>query len=133
MGNAGWKQFERRIARDHGVERQAVTGERDGSDVMTHPRYVISCKLRQAIPKTIRAWADSIYRCATRHGKLGVLVIKEPGKQDDSALVVLRYKDWLTLQRDEEELVVSLIECERDPLQAEGGDDGMATDKRSDN
>lgn len=130
MGNPGWKKFERRVARDHGVERQPVTGERDGSDVMAHPRYVISCKLRAAIPKTVRAWADSIYRCATRKQRMGVLVIKEPGKRDDSALVVLRYRDWLELMQCHQ--VVTGFEDEgfirRVEPPATGGSDGLATD-----
>ena len=98
MALAGWKKFERRIARDHGVERQPVTGERDGSDIKEHARYVISCKCRSAVPKTVRDWADSIARCGRRYGKVPVLVMKEPGKHDDSALVVLRYADWIRLQ-----------------------------------
>lgn len=123
MGNPGWKKFERRVARDHGVERQPVTGERDGSDVQVHDRYVISCKLRAAVPKTIRAWADSIYRCATTHRKTGVLVIKEPGKRDDSALVILRYQDWLMLQREGE----LLNEARRQQVPAL--DQGVASDE----
>lgn len=98
MGNPGWKQFERRIARDHGVERQPVTGERDGSDVKEHARYVISCKVRQEIPKTVRTWADSIARCGKYYGKVPVLVMKAPHQRDDTALVVLRYADWIAMQ-----------------------------------
>lgn len=98
MGNTGWKQFERRVARDHGVERQPITGERDGSDAMPHPRYVFQMKLRERIPVSIRTWADSIFRCGDHYGKTGVLILKEPGKRDDSALVVLRYRDWLAIQ-----------------------------------
>lgn len=97
MADRGWKQFERRVSRDHGVERQAVTGERDGSDCQPHPLFVLQMKLRKCIPKSIREWSDSIHRTAQRADKIGVLVIKEPGKHDDNALVILRYKDWIDL------------------------------------
>ena len=97
MSDRGWKQFERRISRDHGVERQAVTGERDGSDSQPHPLFVFQMKLRKAIPKSIRAWSDSISRTAARQGKVGVLIVKEPGLHDANALVVLRYQDWIDL------------------------------------
>jgi|SRR6187399_3634290 len=97
MGNPGWKQFERRVARDHGVERQPVTGERDASDCQVHPMFCFQVKLRQAIPKGIRAWSDSIHRAAGKVGKMGVLIVKEPGKRDDNALVILRYQDWVDL------------------------------------
>ena len=54
-------------------------------------------KLRRAIPKCIRAWSDSIHSTAKRSGKLGVLIVKEPGKHDENALVILRYGDWVDL------------------------------------
>lgn len=92
-----WKGFERRVSRAHGVERQPVTGERDGSDSQPHPMFVISCKLRKSVPKTIREWSDSIHRCAVRNSKIGVLIVKEPGKHDENALVILRYRDWVDL------------------------------------
>lgn len=93
----GWKQFERRVSRDHGVERQPVTGERDGSDAMPHPLFCFQMKLRKAIPKCIREWSDSIHRSASKTGKCGVLIVKEPGKHDDNALVIVRYRDWVDL------------------------------------
>ena len=97
MGNPAWKKFERRVSRDHGVERQPVTGERDGSDCQEHPMFVLQMKLRKAIPKSIREWSDSIHRTAQRVKKIGVLIVKEPGKLDDNALVIVRYRDWVDL------------------------------------
>jgi hypothetical protein len=97
VSDKGWKQFERRVARDHGVERQPVTGERDGSDCKEHPVFVFQVKLRKAVPKTIRDWSDSIHRAAQRQQKTGVLIVKEPGKHDDNALVIVRYRDWVEL------------------------------------
>lgn len=93
----GWKKFERRVSRDHGVERQAVTGERDGSDCQVHPLFCLQMKLRKAIPKSIREWSDSICRAAAKDDKIGVLIVKEPGLHDDNALVVLKYRDWVSL------------------------------------
>jgi len=103
MPDKSWKAFERRVSRDHGVERQPVTGERDGSDSQPHPLFVFSMKLRKSIPKSIREWSDSIHRCAVKYGKCGILIVKEPGKHDDNALVILRYRDWVDLHGTVEE------------------------------
>lgn len=97
MSDKGWKQFERRISRDHGVERRPNTGERDGSDAMPHPLFAFQMKLRKAIPKCIREWSDGIHGAAKRDGKVGVLIVKEPGLHDANALVILRYGDWVDL------------------------------------
>lgn len=97
MSDRGWKQFERRISRDHGVERRPNTGERDGSDAMPHPLFSFQMKLRKAIPKCIREWSDGIHAAAKRDGKVGVLIVKEPGLRDENALVIVRYRDWIDL------------------------------------
>ena len=105
MSDFGWKKFERRIARDHGVERRPNTGERDGSDCMDHPIFVLQMKLRKAIPKCIREWSDGIHATAQRDNKVGVLIVKEPGKHDDNALVIVRYADWVDLHGSTVDLV----------------------------
>lgn len=97
MSNQGWKKFERRISLDHGVERRPNTGERDGSDAMPHPLFAFQMKLRKAIPKCIREWSDGIHATARRDGKIGVLIVKEPGLHDENALVIVRYRDWVDL------------------------------------
>lgn len=97
MSDRGWKQFERRVSRDHGVERRPNTGERDGSDAMPHPLFCFQMKLRKSVPKCIREWSDGIHRAAQRDGKVGVLIVKEPGLRDDNALVIVRYRDWVEL------------------------------------
>ena len=96
MPDKAWKALERRIAGDHGVRRIPVTGERDGADVRT-PMFSIQVKLRKSVPKCIREWSDSIHRAAQRDGTTGVLIVKEPGKRDENALVILRYRDWCDL------------------------------------
>lgn len=97
MSHPGWKKFERRVSRDHGCERQPVTGERDAGDSTPHPVFSFQMKLRKAIPKCIRQWSDGICATAQREGKVGVLIVKEPGLHDVNALVILRYRDWLDL------------------------------------
>jgi hypothetical protein len=92
----GWKKFERRVARDHACERIPVSGERDGADAR-NAMFSFQTKLRRAIPKCIREWSDAIHRAAQRHGTIGVLIVKEPGKHDDNALVIVRYHDWIDL------------------------------------
>jgi NAD-dependent SIR2 family protein deacetylase len=103
VSDKAWKQFERRVSRDHGVERQPITGERDGSDSQEHPVFVFQMKLRKAIPKCIREWSDSIHRAAQRAEKIGILIVKEPGKHDDNALVIVRYRDWVELHGSTQE------------------------------
>lgn len=96
------------MARDHGVERRPNTGERDGEDTMPHALFAFQVKLRKAIPKCIRQWSDGICATAQRAGKVGVLVVKEPRKRDEDALVILRYKDWIDLHgngRDGDDVV----------------------------
>lgn len=113
MSDKGWKQFERRVSRDHGVERQPVTGERDGSDAMPHPLFCFQMKLRKAIPKCIREWSDSIHRAATKDSKVGILIVKEPGKHDDNALVIVRYRDWVDLHGSVSNAPAVVTEAER--------------------
>ena len=96
MPDKAWKQFERRVARDHGCERIPVTGERDGADAR-NPMFSFSMKLRKSVPKCIREWSDAIHRAAQKDGTTGVLIVKEPGKRDENALVILRYRDWVDL------------------------------------
>lgn len=59
--------------------------------------FAFQMKLRKTIPKCIREWSDGICRTAARDGKIGVVIMKEPGKHDDNALVVVRYRDWVEL------------------------------------
>lgn len=104
MADKSWKAFERRIARDHGCERIPVTGERHGADAR-NAMFSIQTKLRKAIPKCIREWSDQICATATRERRIGVLIVKEPGKRDDHALVILRYRDWCDLHGSQAEAV----------------------------
>lgn len=97
MSDKAWKAYERRVSRDHGCERQPVTGERGAGDSTPHPLFELQMKLRKAIPKCIREWSDSICETATKSGKVGVVIVKEPRKRDEDALVIVRYRDWLDL------------------------------------
>lgn len=93
----GWKQFERRACRDMGVERQPVTGERDGADNAPHPRFAFQFKLRGAIPGWLFTWLAGIVATAGRNHKIGVLVLKRPQMDDADAVVLLRWRDWVDL------------------------------------
>ena len=96
MADRGWKQFERRIARDHGTERTPVTGERDGADFVT-PVFEAQCKLRRVLPTWLFAWLAGITARARHNGRTGILILKRPRMRDADALVVLRYGDWVEL------------------------------------
>jgi hypothetical protein len=93
----GWKQYERRSSRDMGVERQPVTGERNGADNAPHPRFCFQFKLRRLIPTWLFTWLAGITSTASRDGKVGVLVLKRPRMEDGDAVVVLRWRDWVDL------------------------------------
>lgn len=96
MADKGWKAAERRMARDVGVERIPVTGERHGADF----EDAIACyqlKVRRAIPGWLWDWLTGIQATGTRKGKAGVLVLKRPRERDEDAVVCLSWKDWVDL------------------------------------
>jgi hypothetical protein len=97
MADCGWKAYERRCCRDMGVERQPVTGERDGADNAPHPMFCFQFKLRRMLPAWLFAWLGGIVATAERTGKIGVLVLKIPRMADADAMVVLRWRDWIDL------------------------------------
>ena len=85
------------MCRDMGVERQAVTGERDGADNAPHPVFCFQFKLRKALATCLWDWLSGIRATAQRQGKTGVLVVKRPRQQDTEALVILSWGDWIEL------------------------------------
>jgi hypothetical protein len=98
MSDRGWKKFERRCCRALGTERIPVTGERHGADGQTD-RFALQFKLRRSLPSWLFAWLGGIVATAERTGRIGVLVLKQPRMRDDDALVVVRWGDWVALQR----------------------------------
>ena len=96
MSDKGWKQFERRMAKDVGTTRIPVTGERLGSDA-SNALFCFQFKLRRIIPIWLFQWVGGIVETAARQGKVGVLVLKRPRMDDTEALVVVRWKDWVDL------------------------------------
>lgn len=80
-----------------GVERQPVTGERDGADNAPHPLFCFQFKLRRCIPVFLFRWLSGIVATAERNGKVGVLVMKAPRMRDEDAVVMVRWKDWVDL------------------------------------
>jgi hypothetical protein len=96
MSDKGWKAYERRLARDVGVERIPVTGanaDRDFEDGIAC--YQAKCGYKQ--PSYLLEWLSGICGTAQRIDKVGVVVWKPKGKQDIDALVFLRWKDWVDL------------------------------------
>lgn len=94
---ATWKAYERRVAEDLGGKRIPVTGiDRDGADVVT-PMFNVQVKLRKALPAWLWGWLGGICATAQADGRVGILVLRKPRQDDDEALVVLRYSDWVDL------------------------------------
>lgn len=96
MPDKAWKQLERRLAADLGGKRIPVTGiDRHGSDI-AHPLFAVQVKLRKCLPAWIFDWLSGICGSA-RPEQVGILVLKTPRMKDADALVVLRWKDWVSL------------------------------------
>lgn len=94
MSDTGWKQYERRIARLLGTRRIPVTGERGGADAET-PVFAFQFKKRATVPRYLIEWLDGIR--GARRGKVGVVVMQLPHRQDLDALVVMSLRDFLDL------------------------------------
>jgi hypothetical protein len=96
MKNRSWKAAETRFARDVGVERKPCDGSRDGADFAD----TLACyqlKVRKAIPSWLWDWCFGIQQTACASNRIGVLILKHPKQQDNDALVVLSWKDWVDL------------------------------------
>lgn len=89
MGNPGWKKFERRIALQLGGRRIGVLG---GEDV-EHKILSGECKLLKKLP----AWLLDVYLQSYRNcpeGKIPFCCVKQKGKNDKNAFVILRFGDF---------------------------------------
>ena len=84
------------MARDVGTERIPVTGERAGSD-FTDAIACYQLKVRRMLPAWLWSWLGGIQGTATKHGRIGVLVLRVPRMRDDDALVILSWRDWVAL------------------------------------
>lgn len=104
MSDKGWKQFERRAARDMGTQRIPVTGERNGADCATG-LFCFQFKLRNSLPGWLWEWLSGIVGAAQPSGRVGVLVLKKPHQRDAEALVVLRWADWVGLHGEQPQSV----------------------------
>lgn len=96
MPDKAWKQVERRFARDVGVERIPVTGERHGAD-FTDALCSYQVKCRKSIPGWLWTWLSGIQGTAQKSGKAGVLVLKRPRQPDEEAVVILSWREWVEL------------------------------------
>jgi hypothetical protein len=91
-----WKNWERRVGVALGGRRIPVTGiDRHGADVEAGI-FNYQLKLRKSLPAWIFDWLGGI--CGTSPaGKVGVLVLRTPRMRDEDALVIVRFKDWVSL------------------------------------
>lgn len=96
MADKSWKRAERVMARDVGVQRIPVTGERHGADFEDG----VACyqlKVRKSIPGWLWGWLSGIVSTGARKGKAGVLVLNKPRQDRAEALVVLTWQAWRDL------------------------------------
>jgi hypothetical protein len=92
----GWKQFERRLARQLGTQRLPVTGERAVAD-FRDGMFAYQAKLGRRCPVYLREWLAGIVAAGDRRGLVGVVVWKPKGTRDRDALVVVRFREWCEL------------------------------------
>jgi len=98
MTDRSWKAFERRMARDMGTQRIAVTGERAGADA-ENTMFVFQFKLGRSMPSYLRSWLAGIRAAgaARRPEKIGVVCWKPKHGQDEDAVVLVSWRDWVAL------------------------------------
>jgi hypothetical protein len=91
-----WKGWERRVGKDLGGRRIPVTGiDRADRDVEAGI-FFYQLKLRKSLPAWLFDWLGGICG-ACPSGKVGVLILRKPRMEDNDALVILRYRDWVEL------------------------------------
>jgi len=52
------------------------------------------------MPSYLRSWLDGICGAAAAANRIGIVIWTEPGRRDESAVVVLRLRDWIDLHGD---------------------------------
>lgn len=95
MADKTWKARERIMARDVGTERIPVTGERNGADFQTE-LFCYQLKHRKSIPGYIGEWLGGICQTAGK-GRVGVLILSQPGSRREDAVVCVRWADWVRI------------------------------------
>lgn len=92
-----WKAYELRVSKDLGGKRIPVTGlDRHGADVIT-PMFHCQIKLRNSLPAWLFTWLEGIVGTAAQQNKVGILILRKPRQEDNDALVIVRYRDWVEL------------------------------------
>jgi len=87
----GWKQFERRIGKLLGGDRTW----KDDQDFST-PLFSGECKLLRDVPKFVYKRLEQAERNSPK-GKFPVCVVKEYGKNDRNAVVILRFGTFIKI------------------------------------
>ena len=94
MSDKVWKQFERRIAKRLGGRRVGILGKED----IEHPVFSVETKVLKELPK----FMTKVYGQAKRNspkGKIPFACIKENGRHDENALVILSFGDFQEILR----------------------------------
>jgi len=87
----GWKQFERRIGRLLGGDRTW----KDDQDFST-PLFSGECKLLRDVPKFVYKRLEQAERNSPK-GKFPVCIVKEHGKRDENAVVMIRFGTFIKI------------------------------------
>jgi len=94
MADKGFKQYERRIARDFGVERTPLSGRwsrHTASDTL-HTKLFIDTKVRREV-RTLWRLFRAIEGLAVQERKRPVLIVKVPRADDHDSIVACRLRD----------------------------------------
>lgn len=86
-----------RIADDLGGRRVPLGAiDRNGADVVT-PLFHVSSETRKRIPQCLWAWLNPVAASASDVGKVGLLVLRQPGMRKAESLVVIKFSDFVSL------------------------------------
>lgn len=89
-----WKRAERRVAKAVGGERRPVRGR--GEPDVVAPGLDLEVKYRRALPRWLK---EAVEQASGRRRSLKAAVLLERGKHIDSALVVMKMREFRRLLR----------------------------------
>lgn len=82
---------EKRVEQDTGGKRLGILGKED----VAHKTFSLEVKFRKKLPASLKQWyAQAVKNCPI--GKTPAVILKEKNTRWNDALVVMRYKNFLS-------------------------------------
>ena len=97
MGDAAWKAFERRVAKDFGGKRRGpdTGGARGGKTDIIHPLFAVECKLLSRIGGADVLNAAIQAETNAEDSQLPIAVLKKKRASMNDAVVAMRYQTFI--------------------------------------